>query len=124
MPYCHNCGNKITDEMRFCPQCGEKSIIPPAGLADSTDTKPSDYTTETKAKTSEPGHSIKKSKLYKQWVKYADLPAEEAPSKQAPRDTLMKEGASKLSPNTLYLLFGITILILCAVVVLLVMKFE
>ncbi|MFC1913087.1 zinc-ribbon domain-containing protein [Chloroflexota bacterium] len=29
MPYCHNCGNKVTDEMHFCPQCGHKLITPP-----------------------------------------------------------------------------------------------
>lgn len=22
MPYCTNCGNKISDEFEFCPQCG------------------------------------------------------------------------------------------------------
>ena len=123
MPYCHNCGNKVTDEMHFCPQCGHKSITPQVGLADTADTKPPDYTIETKAKTPESSPGIKRGKLYKQWVQYASLPDEEVPPKKAPRDILTKGVGNKLSPGVLYLLFGVTIVILCVVVVLLVVQF-
>ena len=123
MPYCHNCGNKVTDEMHFCPQCGHQSITPLAGLTDTADTKPPDYTIETKTKTPEPNRDIKRGKLYKQWVQYAALPDEEVPSKKAPRDMLVRGEGNKLSPGILYLLFGVTIVILCVVVLLLVVEF-
>ncbi len=109
--------------MHFCPQCGHQSITPLAGLTDTADTKPSDYTIETKAKTPEPNRDIKRGKLYKQWVQYAALPDEEVPSKKAPRDMLVRGEGNKLSPGILYLLFGVTIVILCVVVLLLVVEF-
>ena len=124
MPYCSNCGNKVTDEMLFCPQCGNKLMTPQAGFTDTTDTKLYDYTIETKAKKPEPvpGRGIRKGQLYKQWVKYASLPDEEIPSKKAPRDMPAREGKSKPSLSLLYILLGVTILILCVGLVLLIMK--
>jgi hypothetical protein len=109
--------------MRFCPQCGHKLITPPAGLTDTVDTETRDYTIETKAKTPEPSPGIKRGKLYKQWVKYSGLPDEEVPLKKAPSGMLVRGERNKLSPGVLYLLFGVTIVILCVVVVLLVVRF-
>jgi len=121
MPYCSSCGNKVTDEMLFCPQCGNKLMTPKAGFTDTTDTN---YTIETKAKKPEPVPSqrIRKGLLYKQWVKYAGLPDEEIPPKKAPRDMPVREERSKPSLSVLYLLLGVTVLILCAALVLLIMK--
>lgn len=124
MPYCPNCGNKVTDEMLFCPHCGNKLMTTKAGFTDTTDTTPYDYSIETKAKKPEPiaSHGIKKSKLYKQWVQYASLSDEEIIAKKAPRDMLAREERNKPYPSVLYLLFGVTILILCVVLVLIIMK--
>lgn len=125
MPYCPNCGNKVIDEMLFCPQCGNKLVTPKAGFTDITDTKIYDYTIETKAEKPEPisSHRTKKSKLYKQWTEYADLPDEEIPSKKTPRRGMpVREEKNKSSSRVLYLLLGITILILCVGLVLLIMK--
>lgn len=119
MPYCHNCGNKVTDNMHFCPKCGHKSLAPHAGDMDITHTKPFDYTTETEAgaQKQEARQRIKRNKLYKQWLTHASLPEEEFQSKRVPKG-LVKDGIN-LSSTTIYILFGITIIILCAVVVLL-----
>ncbi|MFC1907865.1 zinc-ribbon domain-containing protein [Chloroflexota bacterium] len=125
MPYCPNCGNEVIDEMRFCSQCGNKLATSKADFTDTTDNKIYDYTTETKDEKPEPipSHGIKKSKLYKQWVEYAALPDEEIPSKKAShRDTPVKLEKNKSSFNSLYLLLGITIVILCVGLVLLIMK--
>lgn len=124
MPYCPNCGNEVTDEMLFCPRCGNKLMTPKAGFTDTTDTKPHDYTTETKAKKPEaiPSHGIRKGQLYKQWVKYSSLPDEEIPSKKAPRDMPVRREGNKLSPSLLYLLLAVTLIILCAALVLLIIK--
>ncbi|NLT37901.1 MAG: zinc ribbon domain-containing protein [Methanomassiliicoccus sp.] len=32
MPYCQKCGNKLEDEERFCPQCGQDSYVPLTGF--------------------------------------------------------------------------------------------
>ncbi len=124
MPYCPNCGNKVTDEMLFCPHCGNKLMTTKAGFTDTTDTTPYDYSIETKAKKPDPiaSHGIKKNKLYKQWVQYASLPDEEIIAKKAPRDMLAREAGHKPYPGVLYLFFGVTILILCVVLVLIIMK--
>ena len=125
MPYCPNCGNKVIDEMRFCPQCGNKLVTSKAGFTDITDTKGYDYTTETKAEKPEPvsGHGIKKSKLYKQWMEHADLPDEEIPSEKTPyRGTPVRVEKNKSPSNIMYLLLGITIIILFVGLVLFIMK--
>ena len=123
MPYCPNCGNKVIDEMLFCPQCGNKLVTSQAGFTDTTDTKIYDYTTETQAKKAEPtpSYRIKKGKLYKQWMEHAGLPEEEAPVKKPPRNMPVREERTKSYPNILYLLFGVTIIILCVAVVLLIL---
>ena len=124
MPYCPNCGNEVTDEMLFCPQCGNKLATSRAGFTDTTETKIHDYTIETKAEKPEaiPSHEIKKSKLYKQWVQHAGLPDERIPSRKARRDVPMREEGGKPSPGVLYLLVGVTVVILCIVLILLFMK--
>ena len=124
MPYCPNCGNKVINGMLFCPQCGNKLVTSKAGFTDTTDNKTPDYTTETKAKKAEPApsHRIKKNKLYKQWMEHAGLPDEEIPAKKLYKDMPVREERSKPYPNILYLLFGITIIILCAALVLLILK--
>lgn len=126
MPYCPNCGNKVINEMLFCPQCGNRLTTSKAGFTDTTDTKLSDYTTETQAKKPEPapGQKIKKSKLYKQWVEHAGLPNEGIPAKKPPRDMPVREERTGLYPNTRYLFIGIAIIIiiLCAALVLLIVK--
>lgn len=32
MPYCQKCGNKLEEEERFCPQCGQDSYVPLTGF--------------------------------------------------------------------------------------------
>ena len=100
-------------------------MTPKAGFTDITATKIYDFTTETKAEKPESisSHGIKKSKLYKQWVEYAGLPGEEIPSKKLPRrGILVREEKNKPSFGALYILLGITILILCVGMVLLILK--
>lgn len=126
MPYCSNCGNKVTDGMLFCPQCGNKLIIPKAGFTDIKDIKTYDYAIEEKAKKPEPVSSqgIKKSKLYRQWVEYAGLPAEEIPSTtKTPKDTSVREERNKQYSNALYMLLGGIILVLCVGLAFLIIKF-
>ena len=126
MPYCPNCGNKVIDEMLFCPQCGNKLMTSKAGFTDATATKIPDYTIEAKAKKPEPtpSNKIKKSKLYKQWVEHAGLPNEGITAKKTSRDMLAKEEKTGPYPNIQYLLIGIAIIIviLCAALVLLILK--
>ena len=126
MPYCHNCGNKVIDDMLFCPQCGNKLLTAKASRTDTTGTQIHDYTTETKSKKTEPSpyDNAKKTKLYKQWVEYSGLPNEEVSTKKASKDISVKEEGAGTQPNIQYLLIGIAviIIILCTALVLLILK--
>ena len=117
MPYCPNCGNKVINDMLFCPQCGNKLTVLKAGLKDD---KTYDYDIEAEAKKPETVPiGIKKGKLYKQWIKYAGLTAEEIPSTKTLRETPVRGERNKQYATVLYILLGVIILMLCALVFLL-----
>lgn len=120
MPYCSNCGTKLTSEMLFCPQCGNKLTIPKAGVKGD---KRDDYSTEAEAKKPETiPRGIKKSKLYKQWAEYAGLPFEEIPSTKPPTEMPAKREGNQQYSTVLYILLGLIILMLCTGLVFLFMK--
>ncbi|MBA7695943.1 hypothetical protein ES703_104584 [subsurface metagenome] len=120
MPYCSNCGNKVTSEILFCPQCGNKLTIPKAGVKGD---KRDDYSTEAEAKKPETiPRGIKKNKLYRQWTEYAGLPPEEIPSTKPPREMPVKGGGNQQYSTVLYILLVIIILMLCTGLAFLFMK--
>jgi len=116
MPYCTNCGSKVTVEMLFCSQCGSKLIIP---AADTTSNKAYEDTTGTKVDNQEVMPSrettlsrvIRRGKLYKQWVKYAGLPAEEIPSVKTPRAMPVREESNARPSRLMYILFAVGVLL-------------
>ena len=123
MPYCPNCGSKVTNEMLFCSQCGNKLAAAMVGVSG---TQKDDYSVEAEEKKPEialsPG--IRKGKLYKQWVVHAGLPSEEVPSRKPRRETAFRDGTNRPYPLLLYVLLAAIILILCTGMVLLFMQLS
>ena len=95
--------------MLFCPRCGQRLVTAEAGIKMSNSTKRADYAAGAGEKP-EPAinASIKKSRLYKQWVKYAGLP-QEATEKQPFRLPAAEE---EFKPDLLLLLLIMEIIIL------------
>lgn len=122
MLFCSNCGSKVTDEMSYCPQCGQKLLTTRAGVKDAS-MKTSDYSLEPAAEQPEPVTSpgVRKGKLYREWVKYAGLPQEPVPEKKGFR-LMSGETGFRLDHRVLFIFMGVIILILCAVLIFLIIK--
>lgn len=116
MPYCTNCGSEATDEMHFCPQCGSKLIIPKAGFKQD---EMRGYTVEAEEKEPENilDRRIRKGKLYKQWVAYSGLPADEIRSTKTSRDIPVTGERNRQGLALMYILLGVCIGILCMALV-------
>ena len=120
MPYCTNCGYEVTSKMLFCPQCGSRLAIPKAGAKDD---KIYDYSLESEdKKAGTVPDSVKKSRLYKQWIQYAGLPQEEPPPARTPKNMPVRGERNTQSAYILYILFGVIILILCMGLVFLLLR--
>ena len=121
MPYCTNCGYEVIDEMHFCPECGNKLILPKLGAKDD---KADDHAIETESgKPEAMPTAVKKSRLYQQWIQHAGLTAEEPPPKKTRRrDTPVRGERRKQYTNVLYILLILIIVILCVGLAILLMK--
>lgn len=110
MPYCTNCGSEITDKMLFCHKCGSKLATP---KADAKSGKPYDSTTDADVNKQEdiPSREVRKGKLYKQWVKFADLPTEETPSTRVPGDMPARRRNNARHSLLFYITLGVAILV-------------
>ena len=67
----------------------------------------------------------RKRKLYKQWVKMAELPPEELPQEEvAPGIVREEEGPDEapLRLNTLYLMQGASLVLLCVILIILIVQ--
>ena len=119
MPYCTHCGTQVADEMVFCPKCGHRLITPAASTQNG---KSSGYAAGAEAGKQEaiPSHGVRKSKLYKEWVKYAGLPTEEIPSAKAPRDVPLRVEPRAGRSSRFYILLGVGIALCAALIILLV----
>ena len=120
MSYCSSCGNKIATEMLFCPQCGSKVI--PSLAADTTSNNADESTIDMEvhnhAATLSQGQ--KKSKLYKQWVKYADLPTEEISPVKTPGTVPVREENNARPSRLMYILFAVGVLLCVGLAILLI----
>ena len=61
----------------------------------------------------------KEDKLYKQWVERGDLPPEAIPREETPKDVLVGRERGERGLRVLYILLGVSILILCVGVIIL-----
>ncbi|MBA7664409.1 hypothetical protein ES703_72470 [subsurface metagenome] len=97
--------------MSFCPYCGEELA---KRITTQYDRLEESARIEREAKPiiePLPGQRKMSGKLYKQWVKHADLYAEAAPSMESPKDTPVGRGKKGQRLPALYILLGFGIII-------------
>ena len=110
MPYCTKCGCEVSSKMLFCPECGTKLTISKTGTEDN---KTYEHGTEAEDKKAAAVPAPpKKGKLYKQWIEYAGLPAEEVPSAPSKKEKPEEEEENNQKIYILYILLGLIIIIL------------
>lgn len=122
VPFCPHCGKELPGKVSFCPYCGgevaRRAAIPyvgPEGI------EPTEH--GAKPIIVEPPEVKKKTeKLYKEWMKYANLPPEAAPLKEVPREVPAGRAKNSQRLLVLYLLLVICIVIVGVGVVLLIMR--
>ena len=114
MPYCTTCGSEVSEEMRFCHQCGRERRIPKAGFKvdeasdlDDQVEKPADTATG----------KIRKGKLYKQWITHAGLPVDGVAQRRTSRNTPKSVEGNSRSFAVLHVLLGVCVGVLVTALV-------
>ena len=117
MHFCSHCGREIPGRVSFCPYCGgeigRRMTSPPPRLDAS---QVSEYRAKPGVELP-PEQKKKSAKLYKQWVKFSNLPPDAVPSTETPKE----RPARQYTPATgkgngqrlplLYILLGVGIVI-------------
>jgi len=116
--FCPHCGKELPGKVNFCPYCGEevagRTLTQYPGLEK---TEPTEYKTKPVVEVP-PEQKKKASKLYKQWVKFANLPPEAVPSIETPKETTVRrQKPAERERNgqrfpILYILLGLGIVIM------------
>jgi len=110
--FCPHCGEELPSKVNFCPYCGVELTTPTTIRYDKQKvTKPIEH----RAKpiiASPPEQKRKADKLYKEWMKYANLPPEAIPSTGAPKDMPIKRAKGAQRLPVLYILLGFFVVIL------------
>jgi len=110
VPYCISCGNEVTEEMLFCPDCGTKVTIPRAGKkVDKIDSHTDSQTAGVRGLADSSSGRIKKGRLYKQWVAHAGLPADGFAPTRTSRGMLVSGDRNIRSLALMQVLLGICI---------------
>lgn len=126
MPFCGQCGAKLTEDMRFCPQCGRKAITPrPSQYTDWRVVHPKEAAPEEPAAAASTRRSApaKNSSLYRQWIKHAGLATLEKPEEKSAQVYAAPEERAHPDYRALFILLGAVILVLCAGLIVMILKF-
>ena len=124
MLFCPHCGKELPGRVSFCPYCGGE-------IAARRTTTPYERLegvepAERRAKPiiePPPEQKKKAGKLYKEWMKYAELPPEAAPSTETPREMPVRRdmpaGWGKIAQGVpvLYMLIGLCIIALFVLII-------
>ncbi len=117
MHFCPHCGKELPGKVSFCPYCGGeigRRATTPYAVKESAEPL------RHGAKPAEPQPEIdrKTQKLYKQWMKYADLPPEAIP-KPEPAPRAAPPGAVKKLPRipVMYIVIGLCLIALFVLII-------
>lgn len=118
MLFCPHCGKELPGRVNFCPYCGgeiaRRITAPPHMLEDS---QPAEYRAKPIIEVP-PERKKKIDKLHKQWMKYANLPPEAAPSTETPKEKPVRRDVPAGRERdlqrlpVLYILLGLGIVII------------
>ncbi len=114
--FCPHCGKELpAGRANFCPYCGGEIARPTAIPHHEQEAiEPIEHKTKPVIEPP-PEHKKKSGKLYKQWVKYANLPPQAIPSTEASKEPIsqklakLEKGAQRLP--ILYILLGFCIIV-------------
>ena len=122
--FCPYCGKELDGKVNFCPYCGRELTRRITTYEEEQEaSKPAGFRAKPiKSIIKMPVSMRRQDKLYKQWVKYADLSPEDVPSGEIPRDMPAREGRTLQRLPVLYILLGVCIVILVVGFTLLIMK--
>lgn len=128
MHFCPHCGKELPGKVSFCPYCGGdigmRRTTHYAGMEGSEPARHGGIPVIEVP----PEERKKRDKLYKQWMKYADLPPEVVPPKDVPKlkpvgqSTSAGRGGSLRNLPILYILLGFLIIVVVVAVVLLLVQ--
>ena len=125
MLFCPHCGKELPGRVNFCPYCGEevarRTTTPYPGLEGI---EPAEHRARPVIEPP-PEQKKKAGKLYKQWVKFSNLPPEAIPSTETPREMpVRREKIAKTVQRlpVLYILIGLCIIALFVLIIIVLMQ--
>jgi len=131
MHFCPHCGKELPGRVNFCPYCGgevARHITAPSHMLE--DSQPAEYGAKPIIEVP-PEQKKKKDKLYKQWIKFADLPPEAIPSTETPKEQPVRQERRDMPAGReknvqgvplLYMLIGLCTIALFVLIIILIMQ--
>jgi len=117
--FCPHCGKELPGKVSFCPYCGAE--LAKYITIDYDKLKEGESTERGVKPIIEPlpGQRKIRGKLYKEWVKYANLSPEVTPSTKVPRDMPVERWKKVQRFPTLYIMLGGGIIVFVVIAILL-----
>ena len=121
--FCPHCGKELPGKVNFCPYCGEEVVKHTTALHDRTGVGESTQPGVKPMIVPPPEQKKKAGKLYKQWMKYANLPPEAIPSTETPADKIVQRdmpagrGVNLQRIPFLYILIGLCVFALIMLII-------
>ena len=122
--FCPHCGKELPGTVKFCPYCGGEIgshiAIHHTGLEGG---EPAKHRAIIEPP---PEHTKKSGKLYKQWVKYANLPPDAIPTTETPTNKPLRQDVTVgLGENikripVLYIVIGVCVIALFVLIIILI----
>ncbi len=119
--FCPHCGKGLPGRVSFCPYCGGEIAMHVTPHYDGPEVSEPAQRGAKPIIEPPPEHSKKTAKLYKQWMKYAELPPEASPSTETPRDMPARRWVKNLRRiPVLYMVIGICVVALFVLIIILI----
>jgi hypothetical protein len=115
--FCPHCGKELPGTVNFCPYCGGEVARPAIPHYDRPEVSEPTQRGAKPIIEPPPEHSKKTAKLYKEWMKYSELPPEAAPLTEAPTETPAEWRVKLQRIPFLYKLIGLCVFALIVLII-------